>query len=102
MVNRIPSRLWVKSTLGLIAGVPGGDGTPLFLHKTIPTWEYQKHRTERRKENGERGTGDPHRADGGGCGCEVGVMELADLILRAMIEALKLDGKVAVAAEEAK
>ena len=50
-------------------------------------------------ENGERGTGDPHRSDGGGCGCEVGVMELADLILRAMIEALKLDGKVAVVEE---
>jgi hypothetical protein len=29
-------------------------------------------------------------------------MELADLILRAMIEALKLDGKIAAAAEEAK
>lgn len=29
-------------------------------------------------------------------------IEMKDLILRAMIEALKLDGKVAVAAEEAK
>ena len=29
-------------------------------------------------------------------------MELTDLILRAMIEALKIDGKVAVVAEEAK
>ena len=29
-------------------------------------------------------------------------MELTDLILRAMIEALKIDGKVAVATEEAK
>lgn len=29
-------------------------------------------------------------------------MDTTDLILRAMIEALKLDGKVAVAAEEAK
>jgi len=29
-------------------------------------------------------------------------MDMTDLILRAMIEALKLDGKIAVAAEEAK
>ena len=29
-------------------------------------------------------------------------MDMTDLILRAMIEALKIDGKIAVAAEEAK
>lgn len=64
--------------------------------------EYERTDNERRANDGERNSGNSDAADGGGCGCEVGVMDLTDLILRAMIEALKLDGKVAVAAEEAK
>lgn len=66
MVNRIPSRLWVKSTLGLIAGLPGGDGTPLFLHKTISTWVYKKQDNERRANDGERNSGNSDAADDGG------------------------------------
>jgi hypothetical protein len=68
----------------------------------ILTWEYKRTDNERRANDGERNSGNSDAADGGGCGCEVCVMELADLILRAMIEALKIDGKIAVAVEEAK
>lgn len=45
----------------------------------IRTWEYERTDNERRANDGERNSGNSDAADGGGCGCEGVLMELADI-----------------------
>lgn len=55
----------------------------------------QKNGLRKEKDDGERNSRGHDAAYGGGCVCEDVLMDLSELILRAMIEALRIDGKKA-------